>query len=161
MELENNILHIFSKDLRLHDNTALYFIKKQIEKAREENKNNIKIGFVFFIDREYLTNVLNYGKMRYAVLGSALEDLSKNLKKFNAELYVTYEQTAKSLRYLANQLKITRLMFNTNSEDKWLGLERCLFQGAPVDTYLSGFTSTTCNYNNIIRNFDIIFRDTI
>ena len=85
----NNILHIFSKDLRLHDNTALYFTKKQIEKARRENED-VKVGFVFFIDQEYLTKVLNYGKMRYAVLGSALEDLSRNLKRSNAELFVTY-----------------------------------------------------------------------
>ena len=154
MSVDNILLHIFSKDLRLHDNTALYFLKKQIEKVREsqiEEPSPIKVGFVYFIDQDYLTKVLNYGKLRYAVLGSALEDLAKNLQKLNSDLFVTYEPTAKSLRYLANQFKINRLLFNTNSEDKWLGFERCLFQGAPVDTYLSGFTNTTCNYSNIIQ----------
>jgi len=96
----------FRRDLRLHDNAALYYA------LRDENP----VIPIFIFDKNILDKLENKDDSRVIFIYQALRDLQENLKKIGSSLEVYHDSPEQIFSHLLSKYKIEKVFTNHDYE---------------------------------------------
>lgn len=105
----------FRRDLRIHDNPALYFA----------SKTGLPLIPLFIFDKKIISNLLSDGAI-FDFQAEALANLNLNLKKFGARLIYKYGNVLEVHSQLIKEVNPQALYFNRDYEPATLERDNCI-----------------------------------
>lgn len=106
-------IHLFRKELRLHDNPVLLAALESSEALYP----------VYILDRAFLTSSMHIGALRWHFLLQSLEDLHKNLGQLGSCLLVIQGEYETVLRDLIQKWNITQVTLDAEMEPFYKEME--------------------------------------
>ncbi|NWR95761.1 CRY1 protein, partial [Furnarius figulus] len=111
--MRHRTLHLFRRELRLHDNPALLRALQTSERLYP----------VYILDRQFLSSALLMGTLRWHFLLQALHDLRANLARLGSCLLVIQGEYEPVLRDVTRRWHITQLTLDAEMEPFYKDME--------------------------------------
>ena len=96
----------FRRDLRLHDNAGLYYALR----------SDYPVLPLFIFDRNILDKLENKEDKRIVFIYNAIQEIQKELKKYNSDILVEYDFPANVWKKLLTKYDIAEVYTNTDYE---------------------------------------------
>lgn len=111
--MQHRTIHLFRKELRLHDNPVLLAALESSEALYP----------VYILDRAFLTSSMHIGALRWHFLLQSLEDLHKNLGQLGSCLLVIQGEYETVLRDHVQKWNITQVTLDAEMEPFYKEME--------------------------------------
>uniref|UniRef100_A0A8C4IXK0 Cryptochrome-1-like n=1 Tax=Dromaius novaehollandiae TaxID=8790 RepID=A0A8C4IXK0_DRONO len=111
--MPHRTIHLFRKELRLHDNPTLLAALESSEVVYP----------IYILDRKFMTSVMNIGALRWHFLLQSLENLQKNLLQLDSCLLVIQGEYGAVLRDHVKKWNITQVSLDAEVEPFYKEME--------------------------------------